>query len=135
MLGVAMGGIVGPTWPIKPAVFALGVANGAFSIAAIGTMMAMARTGNPGREGVRMGLWGAAQAIAFALGGLLGTLAVDVARIAFGSPVPAYTLVFMGEAAMFILAAILAAAVARRQKKSTREMQLPEFDKTMERAR
>jgi hypothetical protein len=41
----------------------------------------------------------------------------------------------MGEAAMFILAAILAAAVARRQKKSTREMQLPEFDKTMERAR
>lgn len=135
MLGVAMGGIVGPTWPIKPAVFTLGVANGAFSIAAIGTMMAMARTGKPGREGVRMGLWGASQAIAFALGGLTGTLAVDVARIAFGSPVPAYTLVFMGEAALFIVAAVIAAAVARRQNQSSCEMQLPDFNKTMERAK
>ena len=68
-------------------------------------------------------------------GGLLGTLAVDVARIAFGSPVPAYTLVFMGEAAMFILAAILAAAVARRQNQSSSEIQLPDFDKSMERAK
>jgi BCD family chlorophyll transporter-like MFS transporter len=114
MLGVAMGGIVGPQWPIKPAVFALGVANGAFSIAAIGSMMAMARAGHPSREGVRMGLWGAAQAIAFALGGLTGTLAVDIARYALGSPIPAYTLVFMGEALMFVAAAAIAAALARR---------------------
>ncbi|MFN3892369.1 MAG: BCD family MFS transporter [Beijerinckiaceae bacterium] len=116
MGAVAMGGVVGPTWPIKPAVFALGVANGLFAIAAISSMMALARQGHASREGVRMGLWGAAQAIAFALGGLVGTLAVDAARWALGSPVPAYTIVFFGEAAAFVLAAALGAAVSRKPK-------------------
>lgn len=96
--------------------------------------MAMARSGEPGREGVRMGLWGASQAIAFALGGLTGTLAVDVARLLLGSPIPAYTIVFMGEAAMFIIAAILAAAIARRQGQASASPS-PEFDETMERAK
>ena len=32
------------------------------------------------REGVRMGLWGAAQAVAFGLGGILGTAASDLPR-------------------------------------------------------
>ncbi len=114
MGAVAMGGIVGPTWPIKPAVFALGVANGLFAIAAISSMMALARQGHADREGVRMGLWGAAQAIAFALGGLVGTLAVDAARWALGSPVPAYTIVFFAEALAFVLAAALGAAVSRK---------------------
>ena len=113
MATVAAGGIVGPQWPIREAVFVLGIANGIFSIAAIGSMMAMARSGHESREGVRMGLWGAAQALAFALGGLTGTLAVDLARWAFGSATPAYTSVFLGEAALFILAALLASFVAR----------------------
>ena len=115
MAAVAAGGIIGPQWPIREAVFVLGVANGIFSIAAIGSMMAMARSGHESREGVRMGLWGAAQALAFALGGLTGTLAVDLARWAFGSPTPAYTSVFLGEAALFILAALLASFVARTE--------------------
>jgi len=113
MAAVAAGGIVGPQWPIREAVFVLGIANGIFSIAAIGSMMAMARSGHEAREGVRMGLWGAAQALAFALGGLTGTLAVDLARWAFGSPTPAYTSVFLGEAVLFILAALLASFVGR----------------------
>jgi hypothetical protein len=41
----------------------------------------------------------------------------------------------MGEAAMFIVAAILAAAVARRQNQSSSEIQLPDFHKSMERAK
>ena len=60
--------------------FALGVANGAFAVAAIGSMMGLAGTGREAREGVRMGLWGAAQAIAFGLGGFSGTVAADLAR-------------------------------------------------------
>ena len=115
MAAVAAGGIVGPQWPIREAVFVLGIANGIFSIAAIGSMMAMARSGHESREGVRMGLWGAAQALAFALGGLTGTLAVDLARWAFGSATPAYTSVFLGEAVLFILAALLASFVARTE--------------------
>jgi BCD family chlorophyll transporter-like MFS transporter len=83
-------GVVGPRWPLRANVFALGVANGAFSIAAIGSMMALAGQGRAAREGVRMGLWGAAQAIGFAVGGVLGTAASDLARWLLGSQVAAY---------------------------------------------
>ena len=113
MAGVGIGGIVGPSWPIQPSVFALGVANGAFAIAAIGSMMALARQGHASREGVRMGLWGAAQAIAFALGGLIATMGVDAARAILGSPAQAYAIVFICEAIAFIAAAALAAAISR----------------------
>jgi BCD family chlorophyll transporter-like MFS transporter len=92
-------------------VFALGLANGAFAVAAIGSMMALAGAGGPGREGVRMGLWGAAQAIAFGLGGFLGTLAADLARYLLGSPMSAYASVFAAEALLFLAAAYLAVRV------------------------
>jgi len=56
-----------------------------------------------------MGLWGAAQAIAFAIGGLMATLMVDIARHLTGSPVDAYATVFVLEAMLFVIAAVLAA--------------------------
>jgi MFS transporter, BCD family, chlorophyll transporter len=98
---------------LKPAVMLLGVANGAFSIAAIGTMMRMAGEGASAREGVRMGLWGAAQALAFGLGGLLGAAGSDATRAWLGSAVPAYGVVFGIEALLFVVAAVLAFRVAR----------------------
>ena len=54
-----------------------------------------------------MGLWGAAQAIAFALGGFIGTLAIDTARLFIAEPAFAYAIVFSGEALLFIAAAML----------------------------
>lgn len=105
-------GILGPPFPLRSAVFALGAANGAFAIAAIGSMMALAGEGRSGGEGVRLGLWGAAQAIAFAAGGFLGTILADLGRLAIGSAVPAYALVFALEAFLFVLAARLAATIA-----------------------
>jgi BCD family chlorophyll transporter-like MFS transporter len=99
-------------WPLRGNVFALGLANGAFSIAAIGSMMALAGHGRARREGTRMGLWGAAQAIGFAVGGLIGTAMSDVARWVLGAPAPAYALVFAAEAALFVVAARLAWHVA-----------------------
>ena len=74
-------------------------------------MMGLAGTGEPRRLGIRMGLWGAAQAIAFGLGGLLGTLGVDLARHLLASPLHAYALVFAGEALMFLVGRGLAAGV------------------------
>lgn len=111
LAGLAMAGLVGPAWPFKSNVFLLGVANGAFSIAAIGSMMRLAGEGRASREGVRMGLWGAAQAIAFGLGGLLGTAASDLARWLIGEPGLAYTTVFSLEALMFLVSAVLAARI------------------------
>jgi MFS transporter, BCD family, chlorophyll transporter len=108
LASLSFAGTVGPTWPLSATVFLLGVANGAFAVAAIGSMMARAGNGASGREGMRMGLWGAAQAIAFGLGGFLGASMVDLMNIVFGSHLEAYTTVFAGEAALFILAATLA---------------------------
>lgn len=109
LLGLVAAGLTGGAWPFKATVFLLGAANGAFSIAAIGSMMSLAGQGRESREGVRMGLWGAAQAVAFGLGGLVGTGASDLARWWFGTPGSAYAAVFAFEAALFIASAWLAA--------------------------
>lgn len=99
-------------WPLKANVVFLGVANGAFSIAAIATMMRLAGEGadgnGKGREGTRMGLWGAAQAAAFGLGGLLGTAASDLAQALLGEQRTAYAAVFGMQALMFAVSAAVA---------------------------
>ncbi|MEM6537976.1 MAG: BCD family MFS transporter [Pseudomonadota bacterium] len=92
-------------------VFLLGISNGAFAVAAIGSMMALASVGGKSVEGVRMGVWGAAQAIAFGLGGFVGAVAVDVVRGISGSPSAAFGTVFAMEAAVFMVAAFLAIRV------------------------
>jgi BCD family chlorophyll transporter-like MFS transporter len=116
ILALAFGGLAGRWWPLAPSVFVLGMANGAFAVSAIGAMMGLAGGGasnTEARAGVRMGLWGAAQAIAFALGGLVATSASDLARAVLGSPQAAYGAVFIGEAVLFLIAARLAHDVFR----------------------
>jgi BCD family chlorophyll transporter-like MFS transporter len=115
LVGLVGAAQVGPGWPLRPSVFALGFANGVFAVAAIGSMFSMANSGGQSREGVRMGLFGASQAIAFGLGGFAGTVLVDVSRLILGSPVMAYATVFAVEAVLFLAAAALAAAVGRGQ--------------------
>jgi BCD family chlorophyll transporter-like MFS transporter len=82
-------------------------------------MMQLAGADGRGREGVRMGLWGAAQGVAFGLGGLLGTAASDLARWLLQDPGTAYAGVFAFEAAMFLFAAGIAARGARTPARST----------------
>jgi BCD family chlorophyll transporter-like MFS transporter len=111
LVALSLAGAVGPAWPLEPCVAALGFANGVFAVSAIGSMMELGAHGRPGRAGVRMGLWGAAQAVGFACGGLFGTSIVDLARYASGSTGLAFGLVFCAEAALFFIAAALAARV------------------------
>ena len=110
-LGLAAAGMAGPGAPLRSAVLLLGVANGAFAVAAIGSMMGLASAGRASREGTRMGMWGAAQALAFGAGGLVGTASVDVARLVFAEPTVAYGAVFIGEAALFLASAVVAVRV------------------------
>jgi len=113
MVGLATAGIQGQSWPLKANIVLLGVANGAFSISAIATMMRLSTQGTQGHEGTRMGLWGAAQAIAFGLGGLLGTAASDLAHWLMAASGLAYSSVFGFEAVMFALSAWCAILVNR----------------------
>lgn len=84
----------------------LGFGNGLFVVGAIGSMMRLAAD-RRGATGTRMGVFGAAQAIAAGLAGLVATGTLDLARIAF-SDATAYGLVFGLEAVLFLAAALVA---------------------------
>jgi BCD family chlorophyll transporter-like MFS transporter len=117
---LAVAASAAPAWPLEANVFALGFANGVFAVAAIGTMMTLAGQGTKSREGIRMGVWGAAQAIAFGLGGFAGTIAIDITRWLTGDVALSFAVVFTGEAVLFLISAMIAtsigvATVGRRQ--------------------
>ncbi len=111
---IAMLGPLGPAAPLTPAVVGLGFFNGMFAVAAIGSMMALAGQGREQREGTRMGLWGAAQAVAAGFGGLVGAGMVDVLRALF-TDTQAFGSVFLFEATLFVAAATMAAKIMDRR--------------------
>ena len=120
---LAMAASVGPGWPLSQTVFGLGFFNGVFAVAAIGSMMALAGAGangeeSGGREGIRMGVWGAAQAIAFALGGFFGAVGVDIGRRVFAQDATAFLTVFAIEATLFIAAAIIATRIGAADRRA-----------------
>ncbi len=107
---LALTGFSHSTISLQSLVIALGFFNGMFAVAAIGSMMALASEGRTQREGTRMGLWGASQAIAAGFGGLTGAAFVDIAR-RFIADGPAFGSVFAFEALLFLAAALMAARV------------------------
>lgn len=111
LAAITLIGSIGAHAGVVPSVAALGFFNGMFAVAAIGSMMALAGRGREAREGTRMGLWGAAQAIAAGFGGLLGAAAVDIMRSLSSSDANAFGVVFLAEAALFVVAALLALKV------------------------
>jgi MFS transporter, BCD family, chlorophyll transporter len=117
LLSLVCGGIAGQGWPIRASVAALGFANGVFSVTAISAMMSLASKTERSATGTHVGVWGAAQALASGLGGLLGTAAADAARLATGSAHAAYLSVFVAEAALFLLAAWLGYDIARESER------------------
>ncbi len=92
---------------LTPAVTVLGVFSGMFAIASIGAMMQLAGQGRAGREGTRMGVWGASQAIAQGLGGFAGAALVDTLRLS-GDTADAFGFAFAVEAALFLAAGLMA---------------------------
>ncbi|MEL6435898.1 MAG: BCD family MFS transporter [Pseudomonadota bacterium] len=111
LAALAFASSIAPHWPLQANVMLLGFMNGMFAVAAIGTMMTLASTGTKSREGIRMGLWGAAQAIAFGLGNFFGTVIMDVVRWATGDIPLAFATVFTVEAVLFLTSALLATRI------------------------
>ncbi|MHA7874936.1 BCD family MFS transporter [Roseivivax sp.] len=110
LAAIALLGQSGPGAPLLPATVALGFFNGMFAVAAIGAMMQLAGEGREKREGTRMGLWGAAQAIAAGFGGLLGAALADLFR-QLTATASAFGTVFLIEAGLFLAAALMARRV------------------------
>lgn len=114
--GLSAAAAVGPGWPLKGNVFGLGVANGIFAVAAVGAMLGLASDGSSSGEGARMGVWGAAQAVAFGAGGLLGAVIVDQLRGTMADDGSAFQIVFVVEGAMFIIAALVATGTSMTRR-------------------
>jgi len=114
-LGVAVLAAVGAlsldAW-LAPVVFLLGLSNGCFAVAALGSMMELAVAAGRGQEGLRMGVWGAAQALAFAIGGLSAGTAIDLARSAWHQPGVAYACAFGCASLLFAAAALWASGLS-----------------------
>ena len=117
LAGLALAARAGPGWPLAANIALLGFANGVFAVAAIGAMMALASSGGVGREGIRMGVWGAAQAIAFGMGGLIGAVSVDLGRAWTGSNGASFTIVFAVEAGLFLAAAVIASRAPSQRRR------------------
>ena len=96
-------------------VIAIGLTNGLFSVAAIGSMMGLMSQGRAGRSGVRMGVWGAAQALAFGLGAVLGGAIIDALRLAGVTVATSYASAFVTLAALYALATVLVARLVRSE--------------------
>ena len=112
LLLICLSGLTSTELNFSYIVVALGFFNGMFAVSAISAMMALASSseGRGQREGTRMGLWGAAQAIAAGFGGLTGAVLVDITR-SFFADAPAFGAVFIFEAALFFAAALMAMRV------------------------
>ncbi len=126
LAGLAAAAQLAPHWPFAANVALLGFCNGVFAVSAIGAMMALAGQGSAsdvgGREGIRMGVWGAAQAVAFGLGGLSGAVGVDTMRRVTGADGLAFSDVFAVEAGLFLVAAWLAAGAVSSAPARGREV-------------
>lgn len=112
---------------LSPMLWVLGLGNGLFSIAAISTMMRLStqsQHANPKspqtiRPGLKMGLWGAAQAVAFGLGGLVGTAVSDLSLKWMTSAADGYAIVFAIESLIFLTAALMAWRVKKITQRAT----------------
>src|SRR5262249_52428630 len=113
LLNIALAAAVGPGWPLRASILAMGITNGVYAIVAIGAMMNLVSAGHRNREGTRMGVWGASQAISYGTGGFLGTFASDPTQHLLSSVSLSYALVFAGEASLYIIAACLAVWAGR----------------------
>ncbi len=125
LAGLSMAASTGMSWPLRANVFGLGFANGVFAVAAVSAMLGLASDGKSSGEGARMGVWGAAQAVAFGTGGLLGAVIVDQLRATFGQDAIAFQWVFAIEAMMFVIAALVATGTSlTRQTESRKAVQI-----------
>lgn len=108
LAALGLGGLQGTNWPLTPNVLALGFCNGVFAVAAIAMMMGLASEGHNAREGTRMGVFGAAQSMGFAIGAAFGAVALDGLRAVTGLLAQSYSTIFFLEGALFLSAALLA---------------------------
>jgi len=97
---------------LVPFAVILWLGNGRFVVGARGSMLRLAAA-QKGATGTRMGVFGASQAVAAGLAGLIATGTLDLARLTM-SDATAYGVVFGLEALLFLAAAWVATRILHR---------------------
>lgn len=115
-VALAASPVLGDVRTFTAIVMLLGLANGVFAIGAIGSMMALTGDKTDGRAGLRLGVFGAAQALAYAVGTMAGAVGVDTATAVLASPLRGYLAVFSVEAVLFAASAFLALRSASSER-------------------
>ncbi|MDQ8162792.1 MAG: BCD family MFS transporter [Gemmatimonadota bacterium] len=115
-VALAASPVLGEVRTFTAIVMLLGLANGVFAIGAIGSMMALTGDKTDGRAGLRLGVFGAAQALAYAVGTMAGAVGVDTATAVLASPLRGYLAVFSVEAVLFAASAFLALRSASSER-------------------
>ncbi|WP_310568535.1 BCD family MFS transporter [Gemmatimonas sp.] len=115
-VALAASPVLGDVRMFTAIVMLLGLANGVFAIGAIGSMMALTGDKTDGRAGLRLGVFGAAQALAYATGTMAGAVGVDTATVVLDSPLRGYLAVFSVEAVLFAASAFLALRSASSER-------------------
>ncbi len=103
-------------YSLMAAVTLLGFFNGNFAVGAIGSMMQLASNGRKNREGTRMGLWGAGQAVAAGNAMIFSTLFVDLLQTVIENSAKSYGIIFVIEGILFLAAAVLATRLIEKPK-------------------
>ena len=115
-VALALAPAVGDPQYFRVIVGLLGLSNGVFAIGAIGSMMSLTGDRSDGRAGLRLGVFGAAQAIAYATGTMAGAAGVDIARSVMSTPIRGYLVVFSVQAVLFAASALLALRSASSER-------------------
>ena len=102
-----LGQVIASKLSLMICICSLGFFNGTFAVGAIGSMMQLAGVGIAKREGTRMGLWGAGQAVAAGIAMIFSTLFVDVLQLITKNTATSYGIIFTIEGILFLAAAAL----------------------------
>ena len=103
-IGVIVAGIMGNPGMFQSLVFVMGLGTG---LAGAGMLSGVISFTTSIRAGLLMGVWGMANLLGKAAGGLLGGIIIDLMRLAFGNAFPAYATLFGLEVVVLIVALVL----------------------------
>lgn len=118
-VGLVMLGLTGRAELFQPLVLVMGLGTG---LAGAGMLTGAMNFTTPMRAGLLMGVWGMANVIGRAAGGLMGGVIVDVVHAVTGSALQAYASVFAMEALMLGAALAMSFGLRVEQAKAQQEV-------------
>ncbi|MCY7331427.1 MAG: BCD family MFS transporter [Pseudanabaena sp. CAN_BIN31] len=101
-------GFIQKTWALQASLALFGLASGITTSGALSLMLDLTAAET---AGTFVGAWGLSQAIARGIATLSGGIVLDIGKQIFGTPIFAYSFVFVCEAAVMIFAVVLLSRV------------------------